>query len=223
MDEQTTVIGPSATADLRELQAHIQAMEDEYARLNERHTELWQLRKQARLDREGYLDFLMVSDRMEVLLHELEAAKPQLRYREARAAVATGKSHFDALVPAVTEASTLVCQRWAAFIQSCQGFVELADEQIRSLWSLPDASGRLAFELPGGAELLQRLLGVGFPHAGSTSLSQMVGLTFQTPFTQGDQHRVVAMVPGTQPFPPGLVERYLAGFQPDEPKPLEDV
>jgi hypothetical protein len=221
VDEQTTVIGPSATADLRELQAHIKAKEDEYALLNARHTELWQLRKQAQLDREGYIDFLMVADRMEVLLHELEAAKPQLRYREVRAAAGQGVNHYNALVPAETEAATLVCTRWASFIQACAGFVEVSDQQIDPLTVLPAPDGSPAFELPSGQELLQRVIG-GLPNTSGTVL-QAVVWSIRQPLTLGDTRTVVTAVPGTQPFPPGLVERYLAGFQPDEPKPMEEA
>lgn len=222
-DEPTAVIAPSALEELRELQAALEAKQREYDRFNEQHTALWQLRKAGTATREQYVDFLMTSDRMEVLLHELAALQPRLIFAEAASRVAQGKSHHDALVAALTEAVILLCARWASFIQSCQGFVEIADEQIRYLWYLQDASGQPTFELPGGAELLQRLLGVGFPHAGSTSLIQMVVLTLQTPFTQGDQHRVVGMVPGTRPFPETQVKSYLAGFQPDEPKSMEDV
>ena len=185
VEEPTAVIGPAALQELRELQAHVKQLQDEYDVLNTRHTALWQLRKAGTASREQYVDFLMTSDRMEVLLHELAAMQPRLVYAEAASRLAQGKSHHDALVSALTEAVILVCQRWAAFIQACQGFVELADEQIHPLWSLPDASGQPAFDLPGGAELLQRLLGVGFPHAGSSSLIQIVVLTLQTPFTQG--------------------------------------
>ena len=98
---------------------------------------------------------------------------------------------------------------------------ELVDEQNRLLEVLPDATGQPAFDLPGGAELLQRLLGTGFPHAGASSLLHMVVLALQTPFTQGDQHRVVAMVPGTQPFPETLVRRFLAGYQGETSQPEE--
>jgi hypothetical protein len=216
MDEQTTVTSPSATEELRELQEAIAALEAEYQRLHARYTELTQLRKTAPGDRNIYIDYLMVSDQMTLVLHDLEALKPQLFYAEAKAAVAEGKSHYDALVPAVTEATELLCQRWALFIQACQGFVEMTEQQVRGLWSLPSADGTPAFELPGGQELLQRVIG-GLPNTSGT-VYQAVVWTMQTPLTVGESRRAVASVPGTQPFSETAVAQFLTGYEPPTPE-----
>jgi hypothetical protein len=207
-------VEPSATEQLRELKAKLAATQLEYDTLNQRHTELWQLRKTAALDRNGYIDYLMTSDRMEVLLKDLQAMQPQIVYAEAKAAITRGKMHHDALVPTVTAAAVAITQRWAAFIESCAQFVEVANNQINDLWSLPDTTGQPAFDLPDGMVLLQRMIQM-FPHQPG-DLTATVIRTLSVPMTQGDSHKAIAQVPGRQPFSETLVRRYLQGY---EPKP----
>jgi hypothetical protein len=210
-DESTAVLAAPPAQQLAELQATMKSKEDEYAKLNAEHTRLWQLRKQAKLDREDYVTFLMTSDRMEVLLRELEALKPQLLYAEASAAVDKGRRHYDSLTPATRQAAELVCQRWAAFVQACGGFVEVANERIAELWQLPDAKGQPAFpDLLEGSVLLQRMIQM-FPHQ-PASLIHSVLATMQVPMTVGNTEQVLQMVPG--PFPETLVRRFLSGYQP---------
>jgi hypothetical protein len=205
-----------AAPTLEDLHAQMQAKQAEYEQLRETHAELWQQRQAATLSRDGYIDYLMAEDRMGLLLKELEALKPQVLYAEAAEAMAVGKAHYDTLCQPVTEAATLVCETWVAFIQACAQFVHLADEQIALLWSLPDARGQ-TFDLPDGLLLLQRMI-QAFPHQPATVIQSIVA-TMRVPMTVGDSHNVLAMVPGRQPFPETLVRRFLAGFQVDEPTP----
>jgi hypothetical protein len=56
MEEATqAAVAPSATERLQELKAQQAAKQLEYDTLNARHTALWQLRKQAKLEREDYI------------------------------------------------------------------------------------------------------------------------------------------------------------------------
>ena len=142
-------------------------------------------------------------------------------FAEAEEAITTGKEHFDAHCEPVREAATLICHTWAAFAQACAQFVELADQQIALLWSMPDATGQPAFDLPDGHVLLQRVIQT-FPHQGA-SLISTVAATLRVPFTNGDLDNVLEMVPGRQPFPDTLVRRFLAGYQVKEPQPEEEV
>jgi hypothetical protein len=219
--EEATAVEPSATEQLRELKAAQAAKLLEYGTFNTRHTELWQLRKQAKLERDDYVDYLMITDKMEVLLKELQALEPQIAYAEAAAAIDKGRRHHDALVPTVTEAARQVCQKFAAFVQACGAFVEVSDNQVSDLWSLPGADGQPAFDLPDGSVILQRML-QQFPHQPG-DLTATVIRTMSVGMTQGDMQRALAYVTGKQPFSPTLVKRYLEGFRVDEPKPMEDV
>jgi hypothetical protein len=216
-DEPTATVEPSATEQLRELKAQRAAKQLEYDTLNARHTELWQLRKTAALDRNGYIDYLMTSDRMEVLLKDLQAMEPQIVYAEAKAAITTGKMHHDALVPTVTAAAVAICERWASFVQACAQFVQVADSQISELWSLPDHTGQPAFDLPDGSVQMQRLL-TAFPHQ-PLLLAHSVVASIRVPMTQGESHQALQAVPGRAPFSETLVRRYLAGFQVATPNP----
>ena len=219
MDEQSAVREAPAAPTLEELQALMAAKQQEYEQLRETHTALWQQRKAATLDRHGYIDYLMAEDRMGLLLKEMEALKPQVLSAEAADAVTTGKAHYDAHSEAVTGAATQICEAWATFIQACAQFVQLADEQIRLLWSLPDASGQPAFDLPDGQVLLQRMIQM-FPHQPST-LIQAIVATLRVPMTVGDTNNVLEMVPGRQPFPATLIRRFLAGYQVETSQPEE--
>jgi hypothetical protein len=211
MEAATATVEPSATEQLRDLKAQLAAKQLEYDTLNARHTELWQLRKTASLERDDYVTYLMISDKMEVLLHELEAMKPQIIYAEAAAAIIKGKMHHDALVPTVTAAAVAITQKYAAFIEACAQFVEVADNQISQLWSLPDTTGQPAFDLPDGMVLLQRMLQM-FPHQPAT-LQHSVVASIRVPMTQGDSHRALAQVPGRQPFPETQVRTFLKGYE----------
>jgi hypothetical protein len=222
MEEATqAAVEPSATEQLRELTAQRAAKQLEYDTLNQRHTELWQLRKTASLDRNGYIDYLMTSDRMEVLLKDLQAMEPRIVYAEAAAAIAKGKQRYDGLVPTVSAAAIAITERWASFVQACAQFVEVADHQVSDLWSLPDATGQPAFDLPDGALQLQRLL-AAFPHQ-AASLRDTVVFSLRAPMTHGQSEQVLQMVPGRAPFSQTLVRRYMAGFQVEEPKPETPV
>jgi hypothetical protein len=127
----------------------------------------------------------MAEDRMSLLLQELEALKPQVLFAEAQEAITSGKAHYDAHTEAVTEAATLICSTWAAFIAACAAFVVQADEQIALLWSMPDASGQPAFDLPDGQVVLQRVIqafprqpppGPQGPHGGGARQPEGPGL-----------------------------------------------
>jgi len=116
MSEPSAVLEAPARPPLKVLHALMQMKQEEYDQLRETHAALWQKRKSATLDRNGYIDYLMAEDRMALLLQEMEQLTPQVLFAEAHEAITSGKAHYDALVPAVTEAATLLCQRWAAFV-----------------------------------------------------------------------------------------------------------
>jgi hypothetical protein len=196
---------------LEDLHALMQAKQAEYDQLRERYAELWQQRKAATLSRDGYIDYLMAEDRMGLLLKEMEALAPQVLYAEAEDAITTGKAHYDAHIEAVTAAATQICEQWATFTQACAQFVQLADEQIRLLWSMPDASGQPFADLPDGQVLLQRMIQM-FPHQPATLIQSIVA-TLRVPMTVGDYHSALEMVPGRQPFPETLVRRFLQGYE----------
>jgi hypothetical protein len=221
MDEQQTAgaAAPQPCPPLKVLRALVAVKQAEYDQLSQVHAELWARRKSASLDRDGYVDYLMAEDRMGLLLREIEALGPQVLAAEAEDAMTTGKAHYDAHTEAVSEAATMICSTWAAFIEACGQFVQLADEQIALLWSMPDASGQPAFDLPDGQVLLQRLIQM-FPHQPST-VTQAVVATMRVPFTNGDRDNVLEMVPGRHPFPETLVRRFLAGYQVETSQPEE--
>jgi hypothetical protein len=210
VDEQTLAEAPPRPT-LEELHALMQAKQAEYDQLREQHAALWGQRKAATLSREGYIDFLWTEDRMALLLREIEQLTPAVLYAEAEDAITTGKAHYDAHSEAVTAAATQICEAWAAFIQACAQFVALADEQIRLLWSMPDASGQPFADLPDGQVLLQRMIQM-FPHQPGTLMESIVR-TLRVPMTVGDYHNALEMVPGRQPFPETLVRRFLAGYE----------
>ena len=219
MDEQRAVVEAPSCPPLKVLRALMQVKQKEYDQLRETHAEFWQRRKAATLDRNGYIDYLMAEDRMGLLLQEMEQLKPQLLSAEAEAALAVGTAHFDVHCQPVAEAAEMICSTWASFIQACAQFVRLADEQIALLWSMPDATGQPAFDLPDGLTLLQRVI-QAFPHQPSTVIQSVVA-TMRVPMTVGDSHHVLEMVPGRQPFPETLVRRFLAGYHVENSQPEE--
>jgi hypothetical protein len=163
MDEQTTVAAAPTRPTLEALVATVAAKRAEYDQLREQHADLWGQRHAGTLQREGYVDFLWTEDRMALLLREIEQLTPAVLYAEAEDAILRGKAHYDAYSAAVTTAATELCESWALVIEKARAFVQLADEQIKGLWSMPDASGQPAFDLPDGQVLLQRMIQM-FPH-----------------------------------------------------------
>ena len=125
-------------------------------------------------------------------------------------AAVTAKAHHDAYCQSVTEAATLVCHTWVAFVKACAQFVEVANQQIDPLTVLPDASGQPAFDLPDGQAVLQRMLTV-FPNQPST-LMQSVLSVLREPMTVGQSQAILAHVTGQYPFSQGLVDRFLKGY-----------
>ncbi len=210
MDEQTAVAAaPRPT--LEALHATLAAKRAEYDQLREVHQQLWQQRHAGTLEREGYVDYLMTEDRMALLLRQIEQLTPAVIFAEAEDALLAGKHHYDHYCQPVTEAATELCEAWASVIEKARAFVQLADEQIKGLWSLPDASGQPAFDLPDGHVLLQRMIQM-FPHQPGTLLESIVR-TLRVPMTVGDYHKALEMVPGRQPFPETLVRRFLQGYE----------
>ena len=217
MHEPSAVVEAPPRPTLKVLQALMQVKQQEYDQLSATYAELWARRKNATLDREGYITYLMAEDRMGLLLQEMEQLKPQVLYAEAHEAITSGTAHFDAHTEAVTAAATMICSTWAAFIEACGAFVEQADQQIALLWSLPRSDGQPAFDLPDGLTVLQRAI-QAFPHQPGTVIQSVIA-TLRVPMTVGDSHNVLEMVPGRQPFPETLVRRFLAGYQVAEPTP----
>ena len=211
MEEQTLVAHETPRPTLEELHATVAAKRAEYDQLREVHAELWQQRHAGTLQREAYVDFLWSEDRMALLLREIEQLTPAVLYAEAEAAITAGKAHYDAHSEAVTEAATQICEAWATFTRACSAFVQLADQQIKGLWSLPDVSGQTAFDLLDGHVLLQRMIQM-FPHQPATLIQSIVA-SLRVPMTVGDYHNALEMVPGRAEFPETLVRRFLKGYE----------
>ena len=205
---------------LAALETLVADTEAEYTRLQAQYQELWRKRQDGSLEREGYIDYLMCEDRMGLTLKALERLKPRLVYAQAEDAITQGKTHFDAHCAPLRQAGEVLCQRWVDFVTACTQYRQLADEQIALLWAMPAQDGQPAFDLPDGSVTLQRMLNA-FPNQPST-LTQSVLYMLREPMTVGQSQQVLEHVTGQHPFPPGLVARFLQGYQVPELPPDAD-
>ena len=95
-------------------------------------------------------DILMAEDDRSVLLKELEALGPQVSLPKPRRRWSSGKAHHDAHCQPLTDAATLICHTQVAFIAACRRLRAAGRRAHPLLWSLPDATGQPAFDLPDG-------------------------------------------------------------------------
>jgi hypothetical protein len=217
VEEQTiAVVGPSATEELQRLTAASEAKQREYDQLREQYHAMYQQRHEGTLPREQYPDYLWVEDRLSLLVREIEQLGPAVRAAQAATSVTEGVRHYNNKCVPVTEAATALCEAWATFIMQCSAFVQLADDQIRGLWSLPGADNQPAFDLPDGMTVLARML-QQFPHQ-PAFLHQSVVATLRVPMTKGDRDGALAVVPGKAEFPETLVRTFLKGYEVPNPR-----
>jgi hypothetical protein len=160
-----------------------------------------------------------VQDQARVTFQQLERLQPQLRYAQAEDTITKAKQHHDAYCEPVAEQSLRWCQVWKAFLEASAALVSLIDEQVSPLVVLTRADGQPMFELAGGAVTLERMLNVVPGQPGFLVHSVMPVLREDEQINVGQSRTILSHVQGREPFENTNVERYLAGFQYDEPKP----
>jgi hypothetical protein len=219
MEEETLVVDAQRRPTLEELHALIAAKEHEAATITATLGEMWQKRQQGTLPKEQYPDYLYYEDQLRVILQLLERLQPQLHFVRAEDAITKAKAHYDAFCALVAEGGLRVCQSWKTFLEQCAALVQLIDEQVSALVVLTRADGQPMFDLDSGSVTLQNML-VAFPGQPNFLPASVLPFLHEVDqITVGQSPTILAYVKGREPFSETNVERYLAGYQYEEPKP----
>jgi hypothetical protein len=203
--EATTTI--ALATDLRHLEAYYETMHQEWERL-------------VALDQEGALSDqemdsqVRLERRMASNLRKQQRLQPLLAAAQAREAVETGRQQHDAAIAQGLVLADATAQAFAHLAACLTAQVQHVDEQIDALALIRSRDGHQQFSLSTGREevvnYVARLFGEGDFRSADT-----VRLLLDVPLTQGNWAQALANAPRLQPFPPRLIERFLAERHPE--------
>ena len=222
-DELSAVTEAPSRPTLEALRTLKATKEQEVEALTETLGDMWMQRQRGTLPKEQYPEYLYYEDQHRVALQELERPEPQLRFAEAEDKMTTAKAHWDAYCEPVAEQGLRVCQAWVTFLEHCAALVALIDAQVSPLVVLTRPDGQPAFHPDSGHVTLQNMLTVFPGQPNFLPVSVIPYLKEEDRLKVGQARPIMEHVKGKAPFEATNVQSYLAGFQYDEPKPLEEV
>jgi hypothetical protein len=228
MEEQTAVMGPAATEapprpTLEELHTQKTTKEKQREEYTETLGAMWHKRQKGELPLEEYPRYMYLEDQLRMTFQQLERLEPQLRFAQAADNMTKAQEHWDAFCAPVAEQGLRVCQAWVTFLEHCAGLVHLIDEQVRPLQVLTRPDGQPAFHPDSGHVTLQNMLSVFPGQPNFLPASVIPYLKDEDRLKVGQTRPIMEHVKGKTPFEATNVQSYLAGFQYDEPKSMEDV
>lgn len=204
---------PSHSPTAEALQDDLRQLETQYEAWHLALERLWELDQKAPLDeqreiRQVSLERLLTKNlqRQEELRLALEVARLK---EEAEAAVLVYDSAIDAaqvLAEATLRAVSQLAQVLAAFVQHLE-------VQGDALALIRSHDGHQQFPISGGLEEVVNFVGRAFPS--DHRAVDMVRLLLSNPPTQGRGEAALSECPRLFPFPPRLVERYIASLTPE--------
>jgi hypothetical protein len=182
---------------------------------------MWIQRQKGELPKEQYPEYLYYEDQLRVTYAQLERLEPQLRFAEAEDKGTSAQAHHDRYCAPVVAQSEEVLHCWDAFIEACAVLVEMIDEQISPLVVLTRADNQPMFELAGGAQTLQNMLTAFAGQPCFLPQSVIPYLKPENRLNLGQARTILGHVKGREPFSDTNVQRYLAEYRYEEPKPAD--